>query len=73
MKQKYIKLSFSNQTDLIKVRREILKAVRKNKQKENVNSYYMEILSSALANNSEDVSVASNSKVDQLENIMDIR
>ncbi|KAJ8911874.1 hypothetical protein NQ315_012540 [Exocentrus adspersus] len=29
LKQKYIKLSFANQTDLIKVRKEILKAVRK--------------------------------------------
>lgn len=73
LKQKYIKLSFANQSDLIKVRKEILKVVRKNKQKENVNSYYIEMLTSTLANNDDIISHDHNRTSDQMENILDIR
>lgn len=73
LKQKYIKLSFANQTDLIKVRKEILKVVRKNKEKEDKNSYYTEMLANALANDIEDSATSNKVKSDQMENIMDIR
>ncbi|XP_018571015.1 DNA polymerase epsilon catalytic subunit A [Anoplophora glabripennis] len=73
LKQKYIKLSFANQTDLIKVRKEILKVVRKNREKENKNSYYTEMLANALANDIEDSVISNKGNSDQMENIMDIR
>ncbi|CAH0549983.1 unnamed protein product [Brassicogethes aeneus] len=70
LKQKYIKLSFYNQTDLIKVRKDILKVVRKNKEKINENTYYTEMLTSTLTNNAATVHKGTS---DQMENIMDIR
>ncbi|KAJ8965898.1 hypothetical protein NQ314_003839 [Rhamnusium bicolor] len=73
LKQKYIKLSFVNQTDLIKVRKEILKVVRKNKGKVNANSYYTEMLTSTLVNNIEDIANLNKVNSDQMENILDIR
>lgn len=73
IKQRYIKLYFSNQTDLIKIRRELLKAVRRNREKENTKSYYMQVLSSVLVNNCEEISSANKSNTDQLEQIIDIR
>ncbi|XP_057662319.1 DNA polymerase epsilon catalytic subunit 1 [Diorhabda carinulata] len=74
LKQKYIKLSFMNQTDLIKVRREILKVVRKNRQKDNTNSFYTEMLTSTLCNGDIIESTSySNKNADQMENILDIR
>ncbi|CAG9813248.1 unnamed protein product [Phaedon cochleariae] len=73
LKQKYIKLSFMNQTDLIKVRKEILKVVRKNRQKVDANSYYTEMLTNSLTISANDVGHHSKRNTDQMENIMDIR
>ncbi|XP_023014693.2 DNA polymerase epsilon catalytic subunit 1 [Leptinotarsa decemlineata] len=73
LKQKYIKLSFFNQTDMIKVRKEILKVVRKNRLKQNDNAYYTEMLTSTLGNNTNEVSHFNKGNTDQMENIMDIR
>uniref|UniRef100_A0A6P7GFS4 DNA polymerase epsilon catalytic subunit n=1 Tax=Diabrotica virgifera virgifera TaxID=50390 RepID=A0A6P7GFS4_DIAVI len=73
LKQKYIKLSFVNQTDLMKVRKEILKNVRKNRQKDHSNTFYTEMLTSTLANSNAQSSFHSNKNIDQMENILDIR
>lgn len=73
LKQRYIKLSFANQTDLIKVRKEILKVVRKNKEREDKNSYYTEMLANALTNDIEDSATSNKGNSDQMENIIDIR
>lgn len=71
LKQKYIKLSFANQTDLIKVRKDILKSVRKNRVKQvDENSFYTEMLTESLVNVQVD---PSKSQGDPMENIQDIR
>jgi DNA polymerase epsilon subunit 1 len=49
LKQTYIKISFANTSALIKVRAEINKAVKKNKEREKSNTLYMQMLSSTLA------------------------
>ncbi|XP_045460209.1 DNA polymerase epsilon catalytic subunit 1 [Harmonia axyridis] len=70
LKQKYIKLSFANQTDLIKVRKDILKNVRKNRVKSDENTFYTEMLTESLVNVQTDTM---KSKGDPMENIIDIR
>ncbi|KAJ8941928.1 hypothetical protein NQ318_013261 [Aromia moschata] len=72
LKQKYIKLSFVNQTDLIKVRKDILKAVRKNREREDSNSYYTEMLTNTLTNNVDSVQI-NKGRSFQMDNILDIR
>lgn len=57
----------------MKVRKEILKVVRKNRQKEHANTYYTEMLTTSLANNVEEVAHTSKANTDQMENIIDIR
>ncbi|XP_050295840.1 DNA polymerase epsilon catalytic subunit 1 [Anthonomus grandis grandis] len=72
LKQKYIKLSFYNQTDMRKVRTELLRRVRKNRERLKESSCYTEMLAAHLAstmNESATVGV----KTDQMENILDIR
>lgn len=58
-------------TDLIKVRREILSYVRKNREREKSNTYYTEMLTNALVNRG-DVATVKNT-TDHMENIIDIR
>ncbi|XP_064211685.1 DNA polymerase epsilon catalytic subunit 1 isoform X2 [Tribolium castaneum] len=70
LQQKYIKLSFFNQTDLIKVRKEILKVVKKNKERESSNTYYTEMLTDILADKA---AQTTKTNTDQMENILDIR
>ena len=71
LKQLYLKISFYNQSDLIKIRKEILSAVRKNKEKLKMNTYYTEMLTNDLMNKTS----VTNTKVqtDHVENILDIR
>lgn len=72
LKQRYLKLTFMNQTDMLKVRREILSYVRKNQEKEKANTFYTELLTNNLVNNKDDV-VSIKSVTDHMENIIDIR
>lgn len=72
MKQKYIKLSFYSQTDLIKVRKELLRQVRKNKARQSENTYYTEMLATHLTSNMNE-SIITKVSTDQMENILDIR
>ncbi|XP_031567678.1 DNA polymerase epsilon catalytic subunit A-like [Actinia tenebrosa] len=68
LKRNYIKLSFHNVNDLMKVKREIMPAVRKNKEQEKANATYN--VMSALS----DIDMETNKKIaDQKENIIDIR
>ncbi|KAJ8379395.1 hypothetical protein SKAU_G00001730 [Synaphobranchus kaupii] len=76
LKRNYIKLSFNTVDDLMKVKREISPAVRKNREREKSNDTYTSMLSSALAGGSviageEDRSFKKMS--DQLDNIVDMR
>lgn len=72
LKQKYLKLYFCSQNDLIKVRKAILPVVRKNAEKEKSNTYYSEMMANALSSHIGDVQ---NPKLnmDHMENIIDIR
>lgn len=48
LKQQYLKLSFTNQTAMVKVKRELMAAVRRNVEREKSNTFYMQMLSSSL-------------------------
>ncbi|XP_076845905.1 DNA polymerase epsilon catalytic subunit A [Brachyhypopomus gauderio] len=76
LKRTYIRLSFNTVDDLVKVKREISPAVRKNRDREKSNDAYTNMLSSALAggsvmSNEEDGS--SKKMSDQLDNVVDMR
>nr|XP_022913041.1 DNA polymerase epsilon catalytic subunit A [Onthophagus taurus] len=71
LKQQYLKLSFSNQSDMIKVRREILSVVRKNRKKDPGSEFYTELLANALGAQDEDVHTKNSTN--RLECILDIR
>nr|CAD7258615.1 unnamed protein product [Timema shepardi] len=68
LKQTYLKLSFLTVTDLVKVRRELISAVRKNREREKNNTYYTEMLTNALASKG-----TTKKSTDHMENIIDIR
>lgn len=76
-KQDYIQLWFPNYNAMIKVRREIMAAVRKTREREKSNTNYMKMLSNALINASEICASSSSSSylrnTEQIENIIDIR
>ncbi|XP_058888909.1 DNA polymerase epsilon catalytic subunit A-like [Acipenser ruthenus] len=76
LKRNYVKLSFNTVDDLIKVRREISPAVRKNREREKSNDAYTAMLSSALAGGSMttlDDDGPSKKITDQLDNVVDLR
>lgn len=60
-----------NMTDLIKVRRDVLSAVRKNREVAKTNTFYTEMLTSVLTGNNQEINNAKTSN--QMENIIDIR
>lgn len=67
LKQTYIKMSFLNMTDLQKVRKDLLSAVRKNKERLKNASAYQEMIAEAM-------SVVNNeTRTNPMENIVDIR
>nr|CAD7428081.1 unnamed protein product [Timema monikensis] len=68
LKQTYLKLSFLTVTDLVKVRRELISAVRKNREREKNNTYYTEMLTNALASKG-----TTKKSTDHMEKIIDIR
>lgn len=72
LKQKYLKLYFSSQTALIKVRKTILPMVKKNIEREKTNTFYNEMMASALSSNIGDARNSKNN-LDHMENIIDIR
>ncbi|XP_029019497.1 DNA polymerase epsilon catalytic subunit A [Betta splendens] len=76
LKRNYIKLSFNTVDDLVKVKREISPAVRKNREREQSNDTYTSMLSSALSGGhvtTADDDGMSKSISDQLDNIVDMR
>uniref|UniRef100_A0A3B5MER7 DNA polymerase epsilon catalytic subunit n=1 Tax=Xiphophorus couchianus TaxID=32473 RepID=A0A3B5MER7_9TELE len=76
LKRSYIKLSFNTVDDLVKVKREISPAVRKNREREQSNDAYTSMLSSALSGGSvisADEDGTLKSIADQLDNIVDMR
>ncbi|KAG9339579.1 hypothetical protein JZ751_023470 [Albula glossodonta] len=76
LKRGYIKLSFNTVDDLVKVKREITPAVRKNREREKSNDAYTSMLSSALAGGSviaAEEDGTSKKISDQMDNIVDMR
>ncbi|KAL4706978.1 hypothetical protein ACJJTC_019516 [Scirpophaga incertulas] len=70
IRQSYIKLSFISQNEMMKVRREILTAVNKNKEREKKDAIYAEMLTNALTS----AAALEHAKktTDHMENILDI-
>ncbi|XP_060805157.1 DNA polymerase epsilon catalytic subunit 1 [Amyelois transitella] len=71
LKQRFIKLSFMSQNEMMKVRKEILTAVNKNKEREKKDAIYAEMLTNALTS----AAAIEHAKktTDHMENILDIR
>lgn len=69
IKHSMIKMSFFNTNVMNKVRLEINRAVKKNKEREKTNTYYMKMLSMSLAGSS----AQSEQNQDYMDFIMDIR
>ncbi|XP_074410293.1 DNA polymerase epsilon catalytic subunit A isoform X1 [Zonotrichia albicollis] len=75
LKRNYIKLSFNTVEDLLKVRKEISPAVRKNREQDQASDVYTTMLSSALSGGSlsTDEEGASKKVANQMDNIVDMR
>ncbi|XP_078523382.1 DNA polymerase epsilon catalytic subunit A isoform X2 [Lissotriton helveticus] len=76
LKRSYIKLYFLSVDDLVKVRKEISPAVRKNKERDQASDTYTAMLTSALAGTSMAIGEeegTSKKIADQLDNILDMR
>ncbi|XP_047418330.1 DNA polymerase epsilon catalytic subunit A isoform X1 [Sciurus carolinensis] len=75
LKRNYIKLSFHTVEDLVKVRKEISPAVKKNREQDRVSDAYTTMLSSVLQGGSviTDEEETSKKVADQLDNIVDMR
>ncbi|OWR54597.1 DNA polymerase [Danaus plexippus plexippus] len=71
IKQRYIKLSFMSQNEMMKVRKELLTAANKSKEREKKDAIYSEMLTNVLTN----AAAIEHAKktTDHLENIIDIR
>lgn len=72
LQQDFIKLSFANNTVMMKVRRELLAAVRRNREREKSNTNYIKMLSSSLVQASEQRDHGQR-MADHMDNIADIR
>lgn len=70
LKQKYLKISFANIVDMQKVKRDINKAVKVNKEREKSNTYYSELMANTV--NPHKTHDAKKT-VDHMEHILDIR
>lgn len=70
LKQKYLKLSFANIVDLTKVKRDIMRVAKVNKEREKSNTYYTNILATTLQPNVQD---SGKQTLDHMDNILDIR
>uniref|UniRef100_A0AC11CBA7 DNA polymerase epsilon, catalytic subunit n=1 Tax=Ovis aries TaxID=9940 RepID=A0AC11CBA7_SHEEP len=75
LKRNYIKLSFNTVEDLVKVRKEISPAVKKNKEQGHASDAYTTMLSSVLQGGSVIIDEEETSKkiADQMDNIVDMR
>ncbi|CAH0728541.1 unnamed protein product, partial [Brenthis ino] len=71
LKQRYVKLSFTSQNEMIKVRKEILTAVNKNKEREKKDAIYSEMLTNALT--SAAAIEYAKKTTDHMDNILDMR
>ncbi|XP_028047433.2 DNA polymerase epsilon catalytic subunit 1 [Monomorium pharaonis] len=70
LKQKYLKLFFANIVDLTKVKRDIMRVVKVNKEREKSNTYYTNMLATTLQSNEQD---GGRQTLGHMDNILDIR
>ncbi|XP_011882583.1 PREDICTED: DNA polymerase epsilon catalytic subunit A [Vollenhovia emeryi] len=70
LRQKYLKVSFANIVDLTKVKRDIVRVVRINKEREKGKTYYTDMLATTLQPNEQD---SGRQTLDHMDNILDIR
>ncbi|NXP78258.1 DPOE1 polymerase, partial [Ramphastos sulfuratus] len=76
LKRNYIKLCFSTVEDLVKVRKEISPAVRKNRERDQASDVYTAMLSSAMSGgslNTEEEEGPCRKVASQMDNIVDMR
>uniref|UniRef100_A0A182VPQ9 DNA polymerase epsilon catalytic subunit n=1 Tax=Anopheles minimus TaxID=112268 RepID=A0A182VPQ9_9DIPT len=78
LKQNLLKLSFPNSTQMNKVKRDLNSAVRKNREREKANTYYMQMLSMSLStairyDDTEGEGSVPNQNVDFYDYIVDMR
>ncbi|XP_037918811.1 DNA polymerase epsilon catalytic subunit 1 [Hermetia illucens] len=73
LQQEVLKLSFLNSNAMTKVRRELQAVVRKNREREKTNTFYMQMLSHSLANAAEGNDGAAQKSNDYMDCILDIR
>ncbi|XP_023244243.1 DNA polymerase epsilon catalytic subunit A-like [Centruroides sculpturatus] len=71
LKKTYLKLSFLTVSDLIKVRKELLPTIKKNRDRMKSRSTYVEMLKNNMSSNDEKIIVGR--VTEQMENIIDIR
>ncbi|XP_022098482.1 DNA polymerase epsilon catalytic subunit A-like [Acanthaster planci] len=73
LKRKYLKLSFESTQELMKVRRSLMPAIKKNQEREKSSDSYASMLSSHLMGD-EEISAGHQKKLaDQMDNLIDIR
>ena len=77
LKQVYLKLSFLNTTDMQKVRKDILAAVRRNRERSKTSTAYTEMLAEAMeaarSGGDEKGAASSAAKSNPMDNLVDIR
>jgi DNA polymerase epsilon subunit 1 len=73
LKQQYLKLSFLNVNDLMRVRKDILPAVRKNREREKSHTAYADLLQQSFIGDGGDFDNKRSGGTDHMENIIDIR
>lgn len=72
LQQKYLKLSFLNVTDLMRVRKDVLPAVKKNREREKNHTAYADMLQQSYIGDMSEYA-HKRSGTDQMENLIDIR
>ncbi|XP_033227375.1 DNA polymerase epsilon catalytic subunit A isoform X2 [Belonocnema kinseyi] len=70
LKQRYLKLKFANLVNMTKVKRDIMAAVKVNREREKSNTYYEQLLTKTLNSNRVH---ETKKQVDHMDNILDIR
>lgn len=69
----YLQVWFPNNNAMIKVRREMMAAVKKNRERDSTNTYYIQMLSNSLVSASDSTAGNVQRSTDYLDSIVDIR
>ena len=69
LQREYLKLSFLNTVNLTKVKRDVMNAVKINKEREKSDTFYTRLLAESFNRQEQDTRKI----IDQMDNILDIR